>query len=114
MVCSTGLARMNRGDIRYYVFKPPDKKRPVLVLTRDSIIPHLGEVTVAAITTTVRNIPTEVRITKEEGMLQDCVVNLDHIQTVPKDKLGKLITNISSTKMQRIKTALLFALGFDS
>ncbi len=105
---------MNRGDVRYYVFKSPDKKRPVLVLTRDSIIPYLGEITVAPITSTIRDIPSEVRLTQADGMSQDCAVNLDHVQTVAKDKLGKLITSLSSTKMERIKAALLFALGFDS
>jgi mRNA interferase MazF len=105
---------MNRGDVRYYVFKAPDKKRPVLVLTRDSIIPYLGEITVATITSTIRDIPSEVRLTQEDGMPHVCAVNLDHVQTVAKDKLGKLITSLSSTRMQHVKAALLFALGFDS
>ncbi len=104
---------MKRGDIRYYVFKPPDKKRPVLVLTRDSIIPHLNEVTVAPLTSTIRGIPSEVLITVEDGVPQNSAVNLDHIQTIPKDKLGKLIASLSVSKMERIKSALLFALGFD-
>jgi mRNA interferase MazF len=105
---------MKRGDIRYYTFKPPDKKRPVLVLTRDSIIPRLGEVTIAPLTSTIRGIPSEVLISQSEGLSNDCVVNLDHVQTVSKDKLGKLITNLSLTKMASVKNALLFALGFDS
>ncbi len=105
---------MKRGDIRYYVFKPPDKKRPVLILTRDSIIPHLGEVTIAPITSTIRGIPSEILLGLVDGMPKDCVVNFDHIQTVPKDKIGKLITALASTKMASVRSALLFALGFDS
>ena len=105
---------MKRGDIRYYLFKPPDKRRPVLVLTRDSIISSLGEITIAPITSTIRDIPSEVLLTREDGMKTDCAVNLDHIQTVQKSKLGKLITTLSSTRIERVKVALLFALGFDS
>lgn len=104
---------MRRGDIRYYVFKPPDKKRPVLILTRDSVIPYLGEITVAAITSTIRGMPSEVPVNQEDGLSQNCVVNLDHIYTVPKDKLGRLIGSLSSKKMAHVKAALLFALGFD-
>jgi mRNA interferase MazF len=104
---------MKRGDIRYYTFKFPDKKRPVLILTRDSIIPYLGEVTIAPITSRIRNIPSEVLLTQADGMPQDCVANLDHMQTVPKDKLGSLISSLSSVKMESLKKPLLFALGFD-
>lgn len=104
---------MNRGDIRYYLFKPPDKKRPVLILTRDSIIPYLGEVTIAPITSTIRDIPSEVQLTQADGMPQICAINLDHMQTVPKQKLGKLITSLPPLKMERVKVAVQFALGFD-
>ena len=60
---------MKRGEIRWYKFKTPDKKRPVLILTRDSILEYLGEVTVAPITTTVRDIPSEVFLSKQDGAL---------------------------------------------
>ncbi len=105
---------MNRGDIRYCIFKAPDKKRPVLILTRNSIIPYLGEITVAAITLTIRSMPSEVLLNQEDGLPQTCVVNLDHIYTVPKSKLGKLIASLSSKQMESVKRSLLFALGFDS
>ena len=51
---------MRRGEIRWYRFPRTDKRRPVLVLTRDPAIEFLGEVTVAPITSTIRGIPTEV------------------------------------------------------
>ena len=66
---------MKRGEVRWYQFSPPDKKRPVVILTRDSALEFLGEVTVAPITTTIRDIPTEVLLTKADGMLRDCAVN---------------------------------------
>ena len=73
---------MRRGDVRWYKFRRPDKKRPVVVLTRDSALDFLGEVTVAPITSTIREIPTEVILGSADGMPRDCAVNLDHIQTV--------------------------------
>jgi mRNA interferase MazF len=103
---------MKRGEVRWYKFAKPDKNRPVVVLTRNSALEFLGEVTVAPITSTIRDIPTEVLLTKEDGMLQECAVNLDHIQTVSKGKIGPLITTLSSTKMTELRSALLFALGF--
>jgi len=103
---------MRRGEVRWYRFSRPDKKRPVVVLTRDSAIEFLGEVTVAPITSTIRDIPTEVLLTKADGMPRDCAVNLDHIQTVSKSRVGSLITTISAKKMLEVRSALLFAMGF--
>jgi mRNA interferase MazF len=104
---------MKRGEIRWYKFKPPDKKRPVLVLTRDSALPYLNEVTVAPITSTIRAIPSEVVVGPEEGMDMDCAVNFDHIQTVPKKNIGALITSLPEEKMLAAGPAICFALGFD-
>jgi len=103
---------MKRGEVRWYVFPRPDKKRPVLILTRDSTLEFLGEVTVAPITSTIRDIPSEVLLTNADGMARDCAVNLDHLQTVSKGKVGPLITTLSPGKMQQVRSGVLFALGF--
>jgi len=103
---------MKRGEIRWYKFKKPDKKRPVLILTRDSAIEYLGEVTVAPITTTVRDIPTEVQLTKSDGLPASCCINLDHIQTVSKGSIGSLITTLNEQKLLQVREALSFALSF--
>jgi len=103
---------MKRGEVRSYKFQHPDKTRPVLILTRDSVIEYLGEVTVAPITTTIRDIPSEVILSKSDGMSKDCAVNCDHLQTVSKAKLGSLITAISRSKMNLVQAAASFALGF--
>lgn len=102
---------MKRGEIRWYKFKDPDKNRPVLILTRDSILNYLGEVTVAPITTTVRDIPSEVFLSKQDGMVKDCAINLDHIQTVSKGKIGSLITTLSRDKLEKLSAAIQFALN---
>jgi len=101
---------MKRGEIRFYKFQHPDKTRPVLILTRDSVIEYLGEISVAPITTTIRNIPSEVLLTKHDGMAKDCAVNCDHLQTVSKTKLGSLIATISKAKMSQVRDAVVFAL----
>lgn len=103
---------MRRGEVRWYKFSKPDKRRPVVILTRDSALQFLGEVTIAPITSTIRDIPSEVLLTEDDGMPKDCAVNLDHIQTVSKGKIETLIMTLSPKKMAELRSALLFALGF--
>ena len=104
---------MKRGEVRWYEFQPPDKRRPVLILTRDSILPVLHEVTVAPVTSTIRGIPSELVLGLDDGMPEDCAVNFDHLQTVPKRKIGRLITTLSPEKLHDAAPAIFFALGFD-
>ncbi|MFH1114770.1 MAG: type II toxin-antitoxin system PemK/MazF family toxin [Pseudomonadota bacterium] len=105
---------MNQGDVYWYAFKKPDKRRPVLVLTRDSAISFLTSVTVAPITTTIRAIPSEVPLSPADGMFTTCAVNLDNIQTVQKSRMGGFITHLSHQPMRKVKRAFEFALGFDA
>jgi mRNA interferase MazF len=103
---------MNRGDVRWYTFEAPDKRRPVLILTRNSALSFLTGVTIAPITSTVRDIPTEVFLTPEDdGVPSPCAANLDNVQTVPKHRLGVLITALSPERMAEVDQALAFALG---
>jgi len=105
--------RITRGDIRLYNFASPDKKRPVVVLTRNTAIDYLSTVTVAPITTTIRGVPSEVLLTEEDGMKVPCVVNLHNPVTVVQDKLGKRVAQLSSLRMHEICAALRFSLGCD-
>jgi len=82
-------------------------------LCRDSAIPWLHELTVAPLTTTMRAIPTEVFLSQADGVLTDCAISLDHIQTVPKARLGALIANLPFDRMVEVQAAIRFALGFD-
>jgi mRNA interferase MazF len=102
---------MKRGEIRWYNFASPDKKRPVLILTRDSVRSYLGEVTVAPITSTGRDIPSEVALSQDDGMPRDCAVNCDHLQTVAKGKIGARITSLSATNLAAVGRAVRFALN---
>ena len=85
---------MRRGEIRWYRFAKPDKKRPVLILTRDSAIEFLDDVTVAPVTSTIRDIPSEVLLTEADGLQRDCAINLDHVQTVSKSRIGPVVATL--------------------
>jgi mRNA interferase MazF len=104
---------MQRGEVRWYRLLQPDKKRPILLLTRNSALEFLSEVTVAPITSTVRDIPSEVALSRVDGLDRDCAVNLDHAQTVPKARIGALIATLTPARMAEVRSALLFALGFN-
>jgi mRNA interferase MazF len=103
-----------RGDVCWYTFKAPDKKRPVLILTRDSAITVLNSVTVAPITSTIRSIPTEVVLTEEDGLPSTCAANFDTLQTVPKSNIGDRISHLTARKMKQPALAVSFALGLDA
>ena len=105
---------MNRGDVCWYTFKAPDKKRPVLILTRDSGIAVLNAVTVAPITSTIRSIPTELVLTTDDGMPETCAANFDNLQTVPKANVGDRIARLTVRRMREVAQAVSFALGFDA
>jgi mRNA interferase MazF len=102
---------MKRGEVRWYKFKSPDKRRPVVILTRDSILEYLGEVTIAPVTSTIRDIPSEVLLSRQDGMYNDCAINCDHMQTVSKSKIGSLIATLSQEKLSAIRSAICFALN---
>ncbi len=106
-----GVARLERGEVRFHKFAPPDKRRPVVVLTRPSSIPRLTTVTVAAITSTIRGVPSEVVLNEQDGMKGACAVNLHHVTTVQQDHLGPRITLLSDGRMAEICSALGYALS---
>jgi mRNA interferase MazF len=102
---------VERGDIRLYSFPRPDKSRPVLVLTRSSAIAYLSSITVAPITSTIRDVPSEVRLGEADGMKGLCAVNLHNVVTVSKARLGRRVAGLSAERLQEVCRALGFALG---
>jgi mRNA interferase MazF len=103
--------RLSRGDVLLCRFAPPDKQRPVLVLTRDSAIGHLSTVTVAPITSTIRDVPSEVVLDVEDGMKVRCAVNLHNAVTVSQARLGRRVASVGWERMQEVCAALRFSLG---
>lgn len=104
---------MKQGDVYWCELPPPDKRRPVLILTRNSAISFLTGITVAPLTTRVRDIPTEVVLAPEtDGVPIECAVNLDNLQTVQKASLNDYLTTLSSVRMREVMAAIEFAFGF--
>ena len=102
---------IDRGQIWMYTFRPPDKRRPVLVLTRPEVISLLHTVTVAPVTSTVRGAPSEVAVGLAEGLKHDSAVNLDHVQTVDRSRLSRYVGQLRTDKMTDVCRALAIALG---
>jgi mRNA interferase MazF len=105
---------MRRGEIRWYTFALPDKRRPVLLLTRDSVIDALNEIIVVPATRTIRGIAAEVVLTPADGMPVACALNFDHIALAQRARLGPAVANLPDSRWPEILRALLFACGFES
>lgn len=102
---------VNRGEIWSYRFKAPDKRRPVLILTRQEVISLLHTVMVAPITSTVYGAPSEVILGPDEGLKRPSAVNLDHVQTIERARLVGYIGAVSPTTMKAVCRALAIATG---
>ncbi len=103
--------RVNRGEIWLFQFSKPDKRRPVLILTRPEVIDLLRTVMVAPITSTIYGAPSEVIVGIEEGLKKDSAINLDHVQTVEKSKLRRFVGSVGPQKMNAVCRALAVATG---
>ena len=102
---------INRGEIWNYRFRAPDKRRPVLILSRQEVIPLLHTVMVAPITSTRRGAPSEVPVGVSQGLKQDSAVNLDHVQTVERARLVSFVGSLDDTLMRHVCRALGVATG---
>jgi mRNA interferase MazF len=105
---------VRRGEIRSYTFAKPDKRRPVLILTRDEVIDSLNEIVVAPVTRTIRGLETELLLTLDDGMPVVCAVNFDHVDLVQRDRLGPIIAHLREDRWPQARRALLIACGFDA
>lgn len=105
---------VSRGDIWSYHFKAPDKRRPVLVISRQDVIPLLHTVMVAPITSIIRGAPSEVVVGPNEGLKHESVVNLDHVQTVERARLVGYVGAMGPAKMREVCQALLVATGCEA
>ena len=101
---------MRRGEV-FWAEHPEWGRRPAVVMTRDEAIGALNEVLVVLATTTIRDLPTEVRLGPDDGMPRECVLNLDHVDTVAKGFLGDRITTLSAEKLHSVCRALDVATG---
>lgn len=102
---------MNRGDIWNVDFAAGT--HPAVIITRETAIPVLQNVTVAMITSTVRSIPTEVPLGPEHGLARECAANADNLFTVPKSGLTRRRGALGPAELRRLDAALRLALGLD-
>lgn len=102
---------MNRGDV--FDAELPAGRHPVVVITRDRAIPLLGSVTVAVVTSSVRDVRTEVPLGREHGLARDCVVNCDDLVTLPKPVLDRYRGSLGPEAIRRLDDALRVALDLD-
>ena len=105
---------VNRGEIWMYQFAAPDKRRPVLVISREDVIPLLHTVMVAPITSVIRGAPSEVVVGVDEGLKRPSAVNLDHIQTVEQARLEHFVGTLSPVRMRHVCRAMAIAVGCDA
>ena len=105
---------MKRGEIRWYTFRLPDKRRPDLILTRNEIIDRLNELIVVPATRTIRGLTTEVVLTPHDGMPLMCALNLDHVSLAQSDRIGSALCSLPETRWPEVERALMIACGFGS
>jgi len=101
---------MKRAEVWWAELPPPVGNRPVVVLTRDAVLHSIGSIVVTLVTRTVRDLPTEVVLGRQQGLPVRCVANLDNILTVPRERLRRLMGACDASKIrelnQAVKTAL--------
>jgi mRNA interferase MazF len=102
-----------RGEIWMVELRTPDKRRPVLVLSRGSLIAVLHTVTVVAITSTRRGSPIEVDVGLEAGLKQPSCINLANLFTVRRSDLRRYVGSVDATTMRSVCRALILAAGCD-
>ncbi len=94
-----------------YRFGEPDKRRPVLVISRNEALSVMQTAMVAGITSTIRGLATEVPLGIDDGMKAPCVVNLDHVFTIRQADLHRYVSTLGSEGLVSVCRALGVATG---
>ncbi len=100
---------MSRGEVWWAELPSPLGNRPVVILTRDSVLQSIGAVVVAIVTRTVRQLPTEVILGRRQGLPVRCVVNLDNVLTVPRSRLKRQMGAFDADKLAELDQAIKWA-----
>ena len=102
---------MSRGEIRWYTFRAPDKRRPVLLLSRQEVAAQMNELIAVPATRTIRGLASELVLTTDDGMPVTCALNFDHVASAQRDRVGPLICTLPTQRWPEVRAALLFACG---
>lgn len=100
----------HRGQV-WWADVPGDKRRPVLILTRERFVARLAAVLVAPVTSTIRGIPTEVRLDERDGMPQPCAANFDALLTIRKGLLVRPLAELTPQRLDEVCAAYRYAAG---
>lgn len=90
-----------------------DNGRPVLLLSRPEAYAMRRRVLAAEITTVLRRNPATVELSRRDGLPERCIVNCDNLVTINQDQLVEYVTTLDERRMAEVKSAVLFALGYD-
>lgn len=104
---------IQRGDIRWFRFTAPDKRRPVLVLGRRDILPSLAQVPVMPLSTQHRALSWEVPLSESDGMPTACILKPEWIRIVERRQPGPLIASMPEHRWGELRAAVLDVLGFE-
>jgi mRNA interferase MazF len=97
---------VKRGEVWWAELPPPVRSRPVVILTRDSVLHRIGAIVVALVTRTVRHLPTEVVLGRRQGLPVRCVANLDNILTLPRHRLKRLMGACDAATLAELNQAI--------
>ncbi len=103
--------RLSRGEIWLCTFPAPDKRRPVLVLSRQELLDVLHTAMVVPITRSIRGAPTEIELGSEDGLKVVSAANLANIDSVRQERLVRYVGTIRPEKLARLCFAVGVATG---
>ena len=103
---------MKQYEIRWAELPLPVGRRPVLLLSRTPAFTYLNKVLVAEVTSTIREIPQEIRVGRREGLGAASVVNLDNIHVIAKTRVGDRVGALSPSRERELKRALGYVLDW--
>ena len=103
---------IRRGDIRWFRFENPDKRRPVLVLGRDDVLDSWSQVPVVPLSTQIRGLPWEVPLLPADGVPSACVLKPEWIRAIDRTGLGPRIATLPAERWPAVERAIQVALGF--
>jgi len=104
---------MRRGELRWYTFAAPDKRWPVLLLTRDAVIESLNEIIAVPATRTIRGLSTEVLLSPDDRHAHELRVELRSRRYRERSRLGAVLTTLPGQRWPQVEKALLVACGFE-
>lgn len=102
---------IRRGDIRWFRFTAPDKRRPVLILGKDEVLPALAQIPVIPLSTQARGLPWEVPLTEQDGLPSARVLKPEWIRVVDRGLIGPFIATFPARRWSELREVLLDVLG---